>query len=75
MKLKINLALVFLCFGILNVLFLLDTILTESETEFSLFLLSTNKIFNLSYYGITIIILFLASYYMLNKKKIEKCHN
>ena len=75
MKIKTNLAYVFLCIGILNVLFLIDTILTDPEIEFFLFMNSSSKAINVFYYGITSAILFLATYFMLNNKKIKKCHN
>lgn len=75
MKRKTNLAYVFLSIGILNALFLIDTILTDPETEFSLFMKSSSKTINTFYYGITCAILFLATYYMLNNKKFKKCHN
>lgn len=69
MKLKTNLTYVFLCVGILNFVFLLDTILTKPEIEFSLFLISTTKTINIIYYGIASAILFLASAYLMNNNK------
>jgi hypothetical protein len=73
MKSIINLAYVFLCIGILNFVFLVDTILTDPEIEFSIFSIATTKTINIIYYGVICTILLLAGIYIIrtNKKIIK----
>jgi hypothetical protein len=73
MNTKIDLAYVFLCVGILNFVFLVDTILTDPEIEFSVFSMATTKTINIIYYGVICLILFFAgAYIIINNKKIVK---
>ena len=73
MKSKINLSYVFLSIGILNFVFLVDTIFTDPETHFSIFSMVTTKTINIMYYGVICTILFAAGIYIFrNKKKIVK---
>lgn len=74
MKSYKNLAYVFLCVGIINLVFLLDTIVTHPENEFSLFSIATNKKTNIIYYGIIGGFLSFTGIYLLKnntKKPIE----
>jgi len=74
MKTKINLAYVFLSVGILNFIFLVDTILTDPEIEFSVFSIVTTKRINITYYAVICLFLFFAGIYILkiNNKKLIK---
>lgn len=73
MKTKINLAYVFLIVGILNFIFLVDTILTDPEIEFSIFSIVTTKTINIIYYGVVcVFLLFAGIYIMKNNNKLLK---
>ncbi len=73
MKSIINLAYVFFCVGILNFIFLVDTVLTAPEIEFSIFSIATSKTTNIIYYGVVCMVLFFAGIYIIrNNKKIIK---
>jgi len=73
MRSIINLAYVFFIVGILNFVFLVDTILTDPAIEFSIFSMATTKTINIIYYGVICIILFFAGIYIIrNNKKIIK---
>ena len=69
MNSKINLAYAFLCVGILNFIFLVDVILTDPETGFSIFSIGTNKAINVTYYVIICFILLFSGVYILKTKK------
>ncbi len=73
MNSKINLAYVFLCVGILNFIILVDVILTEPDTGFSIFSIVTTKEINIIYYAVICIILLFSGVYILktNKKIIK----
>lgn len=73
MKSKITLAYIFLGVGVLNFVFLVDTVLTDPSTEFSIFSITTTKTTNIIYYGVICFILFLTGIYIIktNKKSIE----
>jgi len=73
MNSKINLAYVFLCVGILNFIILVDVILTEPDTGFSIFSIVTTKEINIVYYAVICIILLFSGVYILktNKKIIK----
>jgi len=73
MNSKINLAYVFLCVGILNFIILVDLILTEPDTGFSIFSIVTTKEINIIYYAVICIILLFSGVYILktNKKIIK----
>ena len=73
MKSKVNLAYVFLSVGIINFVFLVDTFLSDPETQFSIFSITTSKTINSIYYAVMCLILFFTGIYILriNKKIIK----
>ena len=72
MNSKINLAYVFLSVGVLNFIFLVDVILTDPNTGFSIFSMITTKEINIIYYAVISIILILSGVFILtNNKKIR----
>lgn len=54
---KLNLTYVFFTIGFINLVFLLDTILTDPMDDFSFFSIKSSKTMNLFYYSMVFIIL------------------
>lgn len=50
MKTKINVPVLLIFVGIINLIFLLDSILTDPNEEFTVFSISSSKTFNIIYY-------------------------
>jgi uncharacterized membrane protein len=71
MKTKINVGLLFLCVGILNLLFLLDTILTDPMNDFSIFSIDSSKTINTIYYSILSMILIGIGIYYVKRNNIK----
>ena len=71
MKTQNNVAYIFLIVGILNLVFLVDTIFTEAQVDFYIFSIKTSKSINLMYYAIISVLLFLTGLIILyrNHKK------
>ena len=63
MKNKLNFFFVFLSIGILNLIFLVDTIVTDPIEEFKIFSLKSSKTINILYYFIVAMILIGAGFY------------
>lgn len=73
---KINLSYVFFAIGIVNLIFLFDTMFTNPMEGFSIFSIKTSKTLNLFYYFLVFIILMGAGIYNFrrahcNKRKLE----
>jgi len=69
MNSKINLAYIFLCVGVLNFIFLVDVILTDPNTGFSIFSMITTKEINIIYYAVISIILIFSGVFILKTTK------
>ena len=52
MKTQNNVAYIFLTVGILNLIFLVDTIFTEAQVDYYIFSIKTSKSINMTYYAI-----------------------
>ena len=65
MKTQINVAYIFLIVGILNLVFLVDTIFTEAQVDFYIFSIKTSKSINMVYYAIISVLLFLTGLIIL----------
>ena len=63
MKNKLNFFFVFLSIGILNLIFLVDTIVTDPIEEFKIFSLKSSKTINILYYFIVAMILIGTGFY------------
>jgi len=76
MKTKINVPVLFFTIGLINLIFLFDTILTDPKEEFSIFSLPTSKNLNMVYYIVFSAILICAGIVFLktnnNKKKLNE---
>ena len=76
MKTKINIGLLFICVGFFNLLFFLDTIITDPMDDFSIFSVNSSKTINTIYYfTISVILICTGIYYMkrnnLKNKKLK----
>ncbi len=71
MKTKINIGLLFLGIGVVNLLFLLDTILTDTKDEFLIFSIESSKTINIIYYFILSAILIFTGIYCLKRNNIK----
>jgi len=73
MKTQNNIAYIFISVGILNLVFLIDTIYTESNVDFYIFSIKTSKSINIMYYAIISLLLFLTGIIIIyrNQKKIK----
>ena len=60
MKTQHNVAYVFISVGILNLVFLVDTIFTEANVDYYIFSIKTSKSINIMYYAIISLLLFLT---------------
>lgn len=71
MKTKINIPVLFFAFGLFNLLFLIDTILTDKSEHFYIFSIRTSKTLNIMYYIVFSAILIGAGifYHKLNNIK------
>jgi len=65
MKTQNNVAYIFLIVGILNLVFLIDTIFTEAQVDFYIFSIKTSKSINMLYYAIISVLLFLTGLIIL----------
>jgi len=65
MKTQNNVAYIFLIVGILNLVFLVDTIFTEAQVDFYIFSIKTSKSINMMYYAIISVLLFLTGLIIL----------
>jgi len=65
MKTQNNVAYIFLIVGILNLVFLVDTLITDAHVDFYIFSLKTSKSINVMYYAIISVLLFLTGLIIL----------
>lgn len=69
MKTQNNVAYIFLIVGILNLVFLVDTIFTEAQVDFYIFSIKTSKSINMMYYAIISVLLFLTGLIILYRNQ------
>ncbi len=72
MKTQKNLAYIFLLVAILNLVFLVDTLLTKENVDYYIFSIETSKSINLMYYAISFLLLFIIGIVLLNQKTNKK---
>ena len=71
MKTQNNIAYIFLSVGILNLVFLLDTMFTEANVDFYIFSIKTSKSINIMYYAIISLFLFLTGIIIIYRNQIK----
>ena len=69
MKTQNNVAYIFLTVGILNLIFLVDTIFTEAQVDYYIFSIKTSKSINMTYYANISVLLFLIGLIILYRNQ------